>query len=259
MWHEGHRERLLRLLEAIGLEQAAGEPLDPGALAEELRVPEAAVRMDLDQLEHLGLALAGLEDEIPPTLLVAGSQYLDRRGRVDHEVLRFLPRVLDDLATREALLLAGTVVVDEFRAAVLDGRAVEHARDVVPPAFEGAVDERLALDLYAAAVALMARLSEGAPAGCVAEEVVAVTLIDEARLVLEIRKDEGMLTEGAEHHAREELRELFELFEDDEVLGLFTVAGPVGGEDLEAWFDPFGGTAPTGYLNDCAEPTHDRF
>ncbi len=259
MWHEGHRERLMRLLEAIGLEQAAEEPLDPGALAGELGVPEAAVRMDLDQLEQLGLALVGIEDEIPPTLLIAGSQYLERHGRVDHEVLHFLPRVLDDLATREALLLAGTVVVDEFRAAVLDGRAVEHARDVVPPAFEAAVDERLALDLFAAAVALMARLSEGAPAGCVAEEVLAVTLIEEARLLLEIRKDEGMLAEEAEHHAREELRELFELFEDDEVLGLFSLPGPAAGEDVESWFDPFGGTAPTGYLNDCAEPTPDPF
>jgi len=259
MWHEGHRERLIRLLAAIGLEQAAGEPLDPGALAQELDVREAAVRMDLDQLERLGLALAGIDEDVPPALLVAGSQYLERRGHVDHEVLHFLPRVLDDLGTREALLVAGTVLVDEFRAAVLDGRAVEHARDLVPSAFDAAVDERLALDLFAAAVALMARLSEGAPAGCVAEEVVAVTLLDDARLLLEIRRDEGVLTPDEEQHAREELRELFELFEDDEVLGLFTLPGPAPAQAAESWFDPFGGTAPTGYLNDLPEPTRDRF
>jgi hypothetical protein len=59
---------------------------------------------------------------------------------------------------------------------------------------------------------------------------------------------------------------LFELFEDDDVLDLFDMAEPadaaMAGHDpinrqlgvvdqrLEAWFDPFGSAAPTGYLRE---------
>lgn len=66
----------------------------------------------------------------------------------------------------------------------------------MPPAFIQAVDRRLALDLYTAAVALMARLSAGEPAGCVGEDIVAVTLLDEARSWLETRAEGGKISEG---------------------------------------------------------------
>jgi hypothetical protein len=51
----------------------------------------------------------------------------------------------------------------------------------VPEAFAPAITERIAIDLFAASVALMARLSDNEPAGCVAEEVVAVVAMEEAR------------------------------------------------------------------------------
>ena len=84
----------------------------------------------------------------------------------------------------------------------------------------------LALDLFAAAVALMARLSDGAPAGCVSEEIIAVALMEEARAWLEMRCEEGMLDEAEEHAASDELRGLFELIEDDDVLNMFETTEP---------------------------------
>jgi hypothetical protein len=67
------------------------------------------------------------------------------------------------------LLYAGTILVDEFRAAFLDGDPVEHAREMARRAFAAAVDMRVAPDLCAATVALTARLSDGAPTGWLAE------------------------------------------------------------------------------------------
>ena len=186
----------------------------------------------------------------------AGRQFLAEKASVPHDVLRFLPRVIDDLRAREALLAAGTILIDEFRAAWLDADPDEHARELVPAAFAAAVDERVALDLYAAAVALMARLSEGVPAGCVAEEIVAVSLIEQARTWLELRADDGELTAEELEAARQEFQGLFEFFEDDDVLAMFDMAEPadaaLAGHDqineqlgvvdqrLETWFDPFG-------------------
>jgi hypothetical protein len=264
MWDDEDRHRYVRLLEAAGMAQASDEQLDLAQLARELDTSEAVIRMDISQLSALGLVLDGLEEGRPPMLLAAGRQFLARRGDVDHEVLGFLPRVVDDLNAREALLVAGTILVDEFRVSLLDGDPVEHARELVPPAFTGAVDKRLALDLFAASVALMARLSDGAPAGCVAEEVIAFALMEEARVSLEMRREQGELDGAEERAASEELRGLFELFEDDDVLNMFEMAEPadaalaghdtinqqlgVADQRVESWFQPFGGTSPTGYL-----------
>jgi hypothetical protein len=131
----------------------------------------------VEQIEDLGLALSGLEEGLHPILLNAGRQYLALAGDVEVAVLPFLPSVIDDLHARRALLYGGTVLVDEFRAALLTRAGVGYAREIVPPAFVPAVDERLALDLFPAAVALTARLSAGRPAGCVAEEILAVALL----------------------------------------------------------------------------------
>jgi hypothetical protein len=181
-------------------------------------------------------------------------------------VLSFLPAVIDDLNAREALLVAGTILVDEFRAALVNGDPVDYARALVPPAFVAAVDERLAVDLFAAAVALMARLSEGAPAGCVAEEIMAVRLIEEARALLDLRQEQGELNRDAGRAAGEELRGPFELFQDDDVLNMFDMVEPadaalaghdplneqlgVADQRVESWFDAFGWTSPTGYLKE---------
>src|SRR2546421_64247 len=81
------------------------------------------------------------------------------------------------------------------------------------PAFASAVDEALALDLFAAAVALLARLSAGHPAGCDAEEILAVGLIEHATAQLEMRADNGELTEAEAASAVEALGGVFELFE----------------------------------------------
>jgi hypothetical protein len=266
MWDEDDRHGRLRLLEAAGMAHASDAVLDVAELAQEFDVAEATIRMDLGQLEALGLVLSGLDEGLPPILLTAGRQFLARRGGVEQEVLGFLPRVIDDLNARKALLVAGRILVDEFRAAFVDGDPVDHARALVPPAFSAAVNERLALDLFAASVALMARLSDGAPAGCVAEEMIAVGLIEEARVWLELRREEGRLDEHEERAADKELRGLFELFEDDDVLNMFEMVDPgdaalaghdplnqqlgVADQRVESWFDAFGGTSPTGYLTD---------
>jgi hypothetical protein len=46
------------------------------------------------------------------------------------------------------------------------------------------VTDRIAVDLFAAAVAFVARLSDERPAGCVGEEVLIVGMITEARGLL---------------------------------------------------------------------------
>ena len=266
MCDENDRRRRLRLLEAAGMAHASEIALDVAELSREFDVPEQTIRTELEQLEALGLVLTGFEEGLAPMLLTAGRQFLVRRGDVEHEVLSFLPAVIDDLNARKALLVAGTILVDEFRAALVDGDPVDYARALVPPAFATVVDQRLALDLFAAAVALMARLSDGAPAGCVAEEIMAVRLIEEARAWLEMRQEQGELDQDAECAASEELRGLFELFQDDDVLNMFDMVEPadaalaghdplnqqlgVADQRVESWFDPFGWTSPTGYLKD---------
>jgi hypothetical protein len=191
----------------------------------------------------------------------------------DH-LLTFLPGAIDNLHTREAMLIAGTILVDEFRAALVDGRGVEHAAELVPPAFSGAVDDRMAIDLYSAAIALTARLSCGEPAGCLAEEIMAIALIHEAEVWLESSVDEGELSKDDAAAAMEELGGLFELFQDDDALDLFDMKEPadaaMAGHDpvnrqlgvvdqrIEAWFEPFGWTTPTGYLADPARGHSDE-
>lgn len=177
-----------------------------------------------------------------------------------------MPIVVDDLNARRALIHAGTMLVDEFRYQLLNGAGVEHAVELVPPAFAQAVGEPLALNLFAASVALMVHLSDGRPASCVAEEIVAVQLIEEARSHLEMSHGEQNLTESEVKAASTELRGLFELFEDDDVLDLFEMDEPadaavarhdpvkrqagVVDQRMEAWFKPFGWATSTGYLGE---------
>jgi hypothetical protein len=171
---------LAPLLAAVGMAEAPGTPLDVDQLATEQGVAVDTVTQRIAQLEAWGLVLSGLEEGLSPMLLRAGQQYLNERGQTDEDVLGFLPHTFEDLNTRRAVLHAGTVLIDEFGHQLTVGHGADHAREIVPPAFAKAVTDRLALDLFAAAVALMARLSAGTPAGCVAEEIIAVRLIDEA-------------------------------------------------------------------------------
>jgi hypothetical protein len=257
------------ILHAIAMAEASDEPLDVTSTAADLEITESVLREHVEQIEDLGLALSGLEEGLHPILLNAGRQYLALAGEVEVAVLSFLPSVIDDLHARRALLHAGTVLIDEFRAALLTRAGVDYAREIVPPAFVPAVDERLALDLFAAAVALTARLSAGRPAGCVAEEILAVALLQEAHAWLEMEHDRHELNRATMDTAAAELRGLFELFQDDDVLDMFDMREPsdaaasrftfraqqmgIADQTVEHWFDPFGWTAPTGYLRENAE------
>ena len=98
----------------------------------------------------------------------------------------------------------------------------------------------------------------------------AVALIEEARVWPELQREEGGLDEEEERTARDELRGLFELFEDDDVLNMFDMAEPadaalarhdlvnqqlgVADQRVELWFDAFAWTFPTGYLRERASP-----
>jgi hypothetical protein len=260
-------DELAPLLNAIGMAEARDEPLDIGGLASELGRSHVNIEELVDQLNRMGLSFAPRDEpEETPSLMRAGVQYLEKKGDVEDEVLHFLPRVIDDLYARKALLHGGSVLVDEFRYQVLHDGAKSHAQSLVPAAFTEAVDDAMAINLYSAAVALMARLSCGYPAGCLAEEVLAVELIGNATFWIEMESEEGNLDSDATQPAIDALRGIFELFEDDDVLDLFEIEEPgdaalagqswinqqagVVDQRVEAWFRPFGPVPETGYLNE---------
>lgn len=252
-------EVLLRTyLEAVGMAQASGERVDLRLVAEEAGVSLEEVEDAAEHADGFGFVLG--EDVEVPVLTSAGRQFLRLAFPLPRAVLTFLSDTIDDLHGRHALLVAGGLLIDDFRTAVLRGKAVEHARELVPPAFAPAIDERRALDLFAAANALLARLSSDHPAGCVAEEVLAVALIEEAQAVLEAKSDTEELDADTASTAAAELQGLFSLFQDDDTLALWDMAEPsdaviasgelgVVDQRVEAWFTPFGWTAPTGYLD----------
>lgn len=256
-------------LNTIGMASSKEESLDKGALSRELEIETQDLEMLLEELERVGLAWFEFEEDgrkVFPHLTTAGSQYLAAKGEIPAEILYFLPGTLDDLNARRALVVGGGILVDEFRYALLHGDGVEHAKQLVPDAFVGAVDEGLALNLFAAAVALMARLSSNSPAGCLAEEIVAVTLIREASAWIDIQMEEGELSGEEAEEASAQLSCIYDLFGDSDVLYLFEMEEPadaalaghsminrmagVADQRLEAWFEPFWTAAATGYLDE---------
>jgi hypothetical protein len=246
------------------LRERVERPFSIADFAAELGEDQNLVEQRLHELRSAGLVLLGGDPDDPPFLMRSAEQYLELHGEVDRNALYFLPGVIDDLHARAALFEGGGILVDEFRAAIFDGGGIEYAKNIVPPAFVEAMNDWLALNLFAASVALMARLSAEEPAGCVAEEVLAVAVMDEAETWLEMRTDQGELSEAAAKAAAGELRGLFELFQDDDVLNMFEMTEPadaalaghseinqqmgVADQRLEAWFKPFGWVRPTGYL-----------
>jgi len=259
-------ERLAPVLLAIGVAEALGEPFGPGVLArlaDESDVSTLAIQSACAYAHATGLAHILGGDGVPQ-LMNAGRQYLARRGEVEHAALSFLPMTVDDLNARAALLRAGGVLVDEFRHAILAGSATDHAAALVPPAFAQAMTPRIALDLFAAATALMARLEAEEPAACVAEELIALELIAYADSWLEVEVQDGALSHEDASCARAHLPSLLGLFQDIDIVrmmawkepadaavarhdGSASAAGAVD-QRLEAWFRPFAGAAPTGYL-----------
>lgn len=94
----------------------------------------------------------------------------------------------------------------------------------------------------------------------------AVVLIEEAEMVLELAKEAGEMSDAEAQTAVGELRGVFELFQDDDTLRMLDMEEPsdaavarhsavdqqlgIADQRIEAWFSPFGWTAPTGYLAD---------
>lgn len=257
---------LKRLKAAENADERLEEAVD--VLARELGVEPIHAAEACEFIETKGLGSLG-DETFPAEVRRAGEQYLALKGEVDRSILAFLPDYVDDLNARRALISAGTVLVDEFQDALLKGRGVGFAQDLIPEAFKTAVTERLALDLYSAAVALMVRLSDGEPAGCVGEEIVAVELMGRAESWLEMEVGSGVTTAEEAEEAAPELRSLFDLFQDDDVLDLFEMEEPadaavaghswtnqqMGAADqrIEAWFRPFSWTIGTGYLHDGSD------
>lgn len=227
------------LLQAAGMAEARDAPLDLVDLGRETGEAVEVLDQRLRALEDLGLLIDGRDVGIgvPPLLLRAGRQYLAARGDVRPEVLAFAPRIFDDLHAREALLEASAILVDEFGDAIAEGHGVAFACSIVPEGFREDVTARLAVELYAAAVALIARLVDGEPAACVAEEVCAVALLNEARSWLY----ETELDTSERAAAIEALPSLFALFEDADALGDVD-------EDVRSWFVPFFGRPAAGHL-----------
>jgi hypothetical protein len=255
---------LISILELIAAAEAEDRPLSVAQVAQAVGTSDGHAEALLERVEDVGLALTGLKEPGSPILLRAGRQYLRHGGRVDERVLEYLPHTIDDLHAREALMRAGTTLVHRFRAATLAGRGVQHAQAIVPEGFARAITPRIALDLYGAAIALTVRLSNEAPAGCVAEEILAVELIEAARDWLDAELETRRIDNEDVEAAVGALPCLFELFEDDDVLELFAMGEPadaalaahtphhrllgVVDQRVEAWFEPFEWSAPTGYL-----------
>jgi hypothetical protein len=251
------------LIEAALVASERGELLDLSRLAADREESEDAVASALEQLQDVMLLHTGHEFAAAPLITRAGRQYLARRGVIAPEILAYLP-IIDDLHGRQAVCDASSILVDEFRYQVLAGTAPEHARELVPPAFRQAVDEQLALNLFAAAVALTVRLAHGHAPGCVAEEVLALELIELATGQLETAVERRQLTENEGHEAARAIASgIFELCEDDDVLEMSDMREPsdaafarhdpvkvargVVDQRLESWFAPFASDLGVGY------------
>lgn len=254
------------VIESVGMAAASGRPLDFVETAEELGRAEEEVRATCSEVERAGLIDLGEgRDSLePPALTRAGRQYLMLGGKIETDCLFFLPRSIGDLHSRRALLHAGNALVNEFRDALTRGQGVEHAKQLVPPAFEPAITASLAVDLFAAAIALLGRLSAEEPAGCLAEEIVACEIVKEAEAWLQLCRDEKQIPVEEAKAAIEALSEMFDLFEDADVDSLFEMTDPadaaladhshmhevLGVVDtrVEAWFQPYGDRPALGHL-----------
>lgn len=255
----------MRILNETGIAEAAGEPLPVVDLACEFDIPESHVQLMVEAVADRGLILSSDEHGLEPaTLTRSGRQYIERQGEVPGDVLRYLPNWIDDLDARDALIVAGDILVDCALADFFDDR-LSFARLHVPRAFALAIDEEDAESLYCAMIAVITRLSCGQPPACVAEEIMAVALMREAECWLDLRVHHGELDCDRAEEAIGALDGLFDLLGDDDVLELFDMKEPadaalanhdpnlrqagVVDQRLEAWFVPFtNGVISTGHL-----------
>lgn len=184
----------------------------------------------------------------------AGEQFMDCSGKVDREVLSFLP-VVDDLPARAALIGASRVLLRNYAEALQGGDGVEFTRALIPCAFESQVQEEDAYRFYAAAAGLCAQLSAGQLPGCIAEEIIMLSLMGVASSMME---ESDRLTGEQAKQSEEAMGELTSRLGDNYALSLHKMKEPGDaalysqqeGADLrfESWFEPLWGRASTGYL-----------
>lgn len=250
-------EMPLNLLRQIEVQAEAGEGLPDW-------VRESA---EMQTLQYLGLCR--LPEERPPKLTQAGRQYIERAGKVSMGVLQYLPHYIDSLTGREALIEAGARIAERYGRAVAEGKTEEYTRQILPKAFAPAVSPELAARMYAATIASITRLMDQEPAGCVAEEIAATRVLEEAAKIIKGQEKRGTIGGEEAEQATESLTGVFALFGDSEVLGLFEMEEPSDaailsaqaeeshGEQidqrLEAWFVPLWGKAASGHLGELSE------
>jgi hypothetical protein len=235
-----NRDVVARVLVAVAATEPVGEALSPDALdrlAEQARTSPFELRAICAYAQSAGLLHMSVRDA-PWRLTRAGRQYLGRGGDVDAALLAFLPQTVDDLNARGALMRGSVVLVSQFRSALLDGRARPYAAQLVPRAFRSAVDDPIALDLYAAAVGLIARLEAEQPPACMAEQLLAPHLVAHAGAKLADDVARGTISDEDAAAAQAEFRSLSKLI-------------PSRGRPrlpVESWFRPFPGAAATAYV-----------
>ena len=234
------RDLLARVLVAVAATEPAGEALSSDALerlASEIGTSAFEMQAVCAYGQSAGLLRMSVRDA-PWRLTRAGRQFLHRSGQVEHALLAFLPQTVDDLHARSALMRGGASFVAQFRGALLDGRAPHYAAHLVPRSFRSQIDDPIALDLYAAAVGLIARLEAEQPPACMAEHLLARQLVLRAGAKLEEDVARGALSDEDAAAARAEFGGLAKLI-------------PARGRPqapLESWFRPFPGAAATAYV-----------
>ena len=230
---------ITRVLLAVATTEPANQALTPEAL-ERLAVETGTTPFEMQAVcAYAGSAglLRTSSRGAPWRLTRSGQQFLGRGGAVERSLLAFLPQTIDDLNARSALMRGGASVVAQFRRALLDGHARRHAATLVPNAFRPVVDEGMALDLFAAAIALIARLEAEQPPACMAEHLLAQHLVADADAQLDDDVARGDLSKEDAAAARAQLKSLSSLI-------------PSRGRPrapVEAWFRPFPGAAATAY------------
>lgn len=257
---------------ALAVVKAAQVPAGPRAPRS---LEECAVNAGLSGAESVvgvqcarafGLAIEDDFGDGPVMVTAAGRQLIERGGEADASTLVFLAEWVDDLYAREALVVSADELVSHMHAAMVIGEAEDFFRDFVPPAFSLAVDADLSVRMFEAATGLVARLGAGRAAGCLAEEIVAVRLIESAEDWLAVWTDEERITEQEAKVASAAFGGIFELFEDADVLKLFEMVEPgdaallasspeaeymaYADTRVERWFDAFGGQLPLGHLRE---------
>ncbi|MBJ7457548.1 MAG: hypothetical protein JHD02_00020 [Thermoleophilaceae bacterium] len=249
-----------RLAELEGvLDWSAGRVLATFARAETFGLFHAD-----EVLDELGRSVVVVE------LSDAGSQFLTEPSRFPDSVLGFMGQTVFDLHARSALVRAGREFAQEYQEQLGSGRGAEYVKGLLPEGFAVVADEQMAAALFGSLTALLARLSSNEPAACIAEEIVAVTLLERASDALASDKQAGVISEQESWNALEELGGIWMLFGDDDVLELFGMREPADAaielrrsleeresridKRVEAWFDVMQGAVPTGLLREQKNP-----